>query len=100
METEIFGISVFSPWSQLAFAETLGLPYPLLSDFPDLTTIKQYGVENQIGSVKTAKRSYFIVDKNGIVRFKRVMHPLNPDAPFLSNQVLLDELQKINKGVD
>ncbi len=74
------------------------LSYPLLSDFPDLTTIKNYGVENRIGKVTTAKRSYFIVDKKGIVRFKRVMYPFNPETPFISNEVLFDELQKINKA--
>lgn len=98
METEVLGISAFSPFSQLAFATTLQLPYPLLSDFPDLRTIKRYGVENRIGKVTTAKRSYFIVDKNGIVRFKRVMHPFNPEAPFLTNRVLFDELERINRG--
>ena len=98
MEAEVFGISAFNPWSQLAFATTFGLPYPLLSDFPHLTTIKAYGVENQIGRVTTAKRSYFIIDKKGIVRFKWIKHPFNPEAPFLANEVLLDELQKINRG--
>lgn len=98
METEIFGISAFSPWSQLAFAKTMDLSYPLLSDFPKLDTIKKYGVENQIGNVTTAKRAYFIIDKNGIVRFKRIMHPFNPDSPSLPNKVLFEELQKINKG--
>jgi peroxiredoxin len=100
MDAEILAISVFSPFSQLAYAKTMDLPYPLLSDFPDAATIKQYGVEHQIGSVRTAKRSYFIVDKKGIVRFKRIMHPPNPDVPFLTNEVLFEELQKINKGVD
>ncbi len=98
MGAQILGISAFSPWSQLAFAKTMALPYPLLSDFPDLTTIKIYGVENQMGSVTTAKRAYFIVDKKGIVRFKRTLHPFNPEAPFLPNQVLFHELEKINKG--
>jgi peroxiredoxin len=97
METEILGITAFSPWSQLAWAKTMGLPFPLLSDFPNLETIKKYEVETQMGSVTTAKRAYFIVDKKGIVRFKRIMHPFNPDAPFLPNQVLFDEVQKINK---
>ncbi len=98
MQTEVLGITAFSPWSQLAWAKTMGLPFPLLSDFPNLMTIKAYDVETQMGSVTTAKRAYFIIDKNGIVRFKRIMHPFNPDAPFLPNQVLFDELQKINKG--
>jgi len=98
MDTEILGITAFSPWSQQAWAKTMGLPFPLLSDFPNLETIKKYDVENQIGSVTTAKRAYFIVDRKGIVRFKRIMHPFNAEAPFLTNQVLLDELKKINKG--
>ena len=98
MGTEVLGITAFSPWSQQAWAKTMGLPFPLLSDFPNLETIKRYGVETQMGSVTTAKRSYFIVDKKGIVRFKRIMHPFDPEAPFLPNQVLFDELEKINKG--
>ncbi len=98
METEIFGISAFSPWSQQAWAKTMGIPFPLLSDFPNLNTIRDYDVENQIGKVITAKRAYFIIDKKGIVRFKRILHPFNPEAPFLPNQVLFDELEKINKG--
>ena len=98
MGAEILAISAFSPFSQLAFAQTLGLPYPLLSDFPNLETIKKYGVENQIGRVPTAKRSYFIVDKKGILRSKRIMYPIDPRAPFFPNQMLLDELQRINTG--
>ena len=97
MDVEIFAISAFSPFSQLAYAKTMDIPYPLLSDFPNLETIKQYGVENEIGRVTTAKRSYFIVDKQGIVRFKRVLHPINPDEPFLSNEVLFNEVKKINQ---
>jgi hypothetical protein len=55
-------------------------------------------VETQMGSVTTAKRAYFIVDKKGIVRFKQIRYPFNPDAPFLPNEVLFKELEKINKG--
>jgi peroxiredoxin len=96
-ETEILGISVFNPYAQQAFAETLDLPYPLLSDFPQLKTIKKYGVEQKIGNVPTAKRAYFIVDKQGVVRFKRIMTPFDMDGPYLQNEVLLSELEKINK---
>jgi peroxiredoxin len=98
MDAEILAISAFSPWSQLAFARTMELPYPLLSDFPNLDTIITYGVENRIGQVPTAKRAYFIIDKQGIIRFKGVMHTINPKAPLFPNQVLLDGLKKINNG--
>jgi peroxiredoxin len=76
----------------------MGLPYPLLSDFPKLETIRTYGVPSQIGEVPTAKRAYFIIDKQGIVRFKEVMDTINPKIPIYPNQVLLDRLEKINRG--
>ncbi len=98
MDTEILGISIFSSYAQLAFAKTLALPYPLLSDFPSLETIKKFDVENQIGKITTAKRSYFIVDKSGIVRFKRIMYPIKPEASFLPNEVLFDALQRIKNS--
>lgn len=96
-ETEILGISVFNPYAQQAFAKTLDLPYPLLSDFPHLKTIKKYNVENQIGEITTAKRAYFIVDKQGVVRFKRIMTPFDVDGPYLENEALLHELDRINQ---
>jgi peroxiredoxin len=74
------------------------VPYPLLSDFPKLETIETYGVSSQIGQVPTAKRAYFIIDKQGIVRFKEVMDTINPKIPIYPNQVLLDRLEKINRG--
>ncbi|MFQ5931269.1 MAG: redoxin domain-containing protein [Nitrospiraceae bacterium] len=96
-DTEVLGISAFSPYAQQAFAKTLDLPYPLLSDFPHLKTIKKYDVEQKIGSIPTAKRAYFIVDKQGIVRFKRIVSPFDVDGPYLQNDVLFSELEKINK---
>ena len=75
----------------------MGLPYPLLSDFPTLETIRTYGVSGQIGEVPTAKRAYFIIDKQGIVRFKGVMDTIDPKMPIYPNHVLLDGLKKINK---
>ena len=96
-DTQVLGISVFNPYAQQAFAKTLDLPYPLLSDFPHLKTSKKYDVEQKIGSISTAKRAYFIVDKQGIVRFKRIVTPFDMDGPYLQNEVLLSELEKINK---
>jgi peroxiredoxin len=96
-ETQVLGISVFSPYAQHAFAKTLDLPYPLLSDFPHLKTIKKYDVEQKIGDIPTAKRAYFIVDKQGVVRFKRIMSPFDVDGPYLENELLLHELDRINQ---
>jgi hypothetical protein len=41
---------------------------------------------------RVALRSYFIVDKQGVVRFKKV---LAPKEPLLSNEALLAEVAKL-----
>ena len=67
-DVQILGISASNPFSQQTLAESLKLPYPLLSDFPDLQVIRSYGVlhAKQI----LARRSFFLIDKQGTVRGK------------------------------
>ncbi len=84
------GLSSNVRFSQQAFADFLKLNFPLVSDAPDLKTIDAYGV--LIPERKVAQRSYFIVDKQGIVRFKKV---LAPKEPLLSNEALLAEVAKL-----
>ena len=79
-------------FSQKAFADFLKLNFPLLSDFPQGAAAQAYGVYN--AERKLAVRSYFIVDKKGIIRYKRV---LKPGEALLSNDELLKEVEKINK---
>ena len=68
MNIQILGISSNNPFSQRTFADSLQLPYPLLSDFPHLNTIKSYAGLNKKWSSTTAQRAFFLVDKNGIIR--------------------------------
>ena len=84
------GISANVRFSQQAFADFLKLNFPLVSDAPDLKTINAYGV--LIPERSLAQRSYFIVDKQGVVRFKKV---LAPKEPLLSNEALLAEVAKL-----
>ena len=77
-------------FSQKAFADFLKLNFPLLSDFPDGKTTQEYGVFN--AERKLAVRSYFIVDKQGVVRYKKV---LAPKEPLVENDVLLAEVKKL-----
>ena len=90
MGAEVIGISANIRFSQQAFADFIKLNYPLLSDFPELKTIEAYGVLN--AERRIAQRSWFIVDKQGVIRYKKV---LAPKEPLLSNEVLLEELKKI-----
>ena len=77
-------------FSQKAFADFLKLNFPLLSDAPDLNTAQAYGVFN--ADRRLAQRSYFIIDKQGVVRYKKVLQPMEP---LLSNEQLLAEIAKI-----
>jgi len=84
------GISANVRFSQQAFADFLKLNFPLVSDAPDLKTIAAYGV--LVPERRLAQRSYFIIDKQGVVRYKKV---LAPKEPLLSNEAQLEEVRKI-----
>jgi peroxiredoxin len=72
LKAQVIGISVNDPFSNKAFAEKNRLPFPILSDYKR-EIIKTYGVETPdfagLKGYTVAKRSVFIVDKNGIVRY-------------------------------
>ena len=84
---EVLCISVDSYWSNKAFAEKLGVNFPLLSDFSK-DAAKNFGVLRAEGF---SERAYFVVDEKGIIRFKHVM-----DSPGkkLDNKELLKALGK------
>jgi peroxiredoxin len=90
---QVLGISADHIFSQKALAESLKLPYPLLSDFFDLGVIKRYGVlYGTVGKSdypqwagRAAKRSYFLIDREGIVRGKWIGEDL---ALFPSDEIL------------
>ena len=44
-----------------------------------------------------AKRSYIIIDKEGVVRYLNI-RPGNGPADLLSTETLLNEVKKVNKG--
>ena len=81
---QILGISADHTFAQKTFAESLQLPYPLLSDSSDLQVIRNYGVlwPHQIGPLRdagvvidhrpntAARRALFLIDQQGIVRGK------------------------------
>jgi peroxiredoxin len=72
LRAQVIGISVNDPFSNKAFAEKNRLPFPILSDYKREIT-KTYGVETPdfagLKGYTVAKRSIFIVDKNGVVRY-------------------------------
>jgi glutaredoxin-dependent peroxiredoxin len=67
----VLGISIDSPAANNAFAEKIGVTFPLLSDM-NLKVLKQYGIlklENiQKEEYGWAQRTTFVVDKQGVIR--------------------------------
>ena len=85
-ETVVFAISVDSVNSQSEFVKEYEIPYVHLSD-PKKIACKKYAGTNIAG---LAKRSTFIIDKNGIIQ--NVMREINVAS---HGQEILDSLKKI-----
>jgi peroxiredoxin len=69
----IAAIAVTATFSQMAFAKHLGVPFPLLSDW-GRETCAAYGVRYDVWKEHDglAKRSLFVIDGDGIVRYRWV----------------------------
>jgi peroxiredoxin len=95
LEAQVIGISVNDPFSNKAFAEKNHLPFPVLSDY-NREAIKAYGLEmpNFAGltGYTVAKRSIFIVDGEGIVRYAWVSDDPTVEPKY---QEIQDELEKL-----
>jgi len=90
VDTEIIGISTNVTFSQKAFADFLKLNFPLLSDAPDLKATEAYGVLNK--ERRLAQRSYFIIDKKGVIRYKKL---ISSGQPLVPNDELVEEIKKM-----
>ena len=85
-ETVVFAISVDSVKSQAEFVKEYNVPYVHLSD-PKKIACKKYAGTNIAG---LAKRSTFIIDKNGTIQ--DVMREINVAS---HGQEILNSLEKI-----
>ncbi len=92
---KVFGISTDSHHSHRVFKQQNSINYPLLSDW-NRTVSKAYGVEydrfGSFGLQGVTKRSVFLLDKDGIVRYKWVTE--DPKVPPDHKRVL-DEIKKL-----
>jgi peroxiredoxin len=71
---QVLGISVDTFFALKAFQDQQKLNFQLLSDF-NKQTIRDYGVFNDdmIGLKGIAKRAVFVIDRDGIVRYREVL---------------------------
>lgn len=66
-------VAVTATFSQMAFAERLGSDFPLLSDWGGKVA-DAYGVRYDVwkGHTGLAKRSVFVIDREGVIRYRWV----------------------------
>jgi peroxiredoxin Q/BCP len=81
----ILGVSIDAIKDQKKFAEKYSLPFPLLADV-DGKTAEAYGVMNNLGVMKLAKRQSFLIGPDG----KIVKHYDKVDPTAHSTEVLAD----------
>src|ERR1022692_4445736 len=62
VDTQVLGVSMDSPFSNKAFADQIGVTFPLLSDWGGETT-RQYGI--YLDKYKAARRVNFLIGKDG-----------------------------------
>jgi len=73
-DVQVLTISVDSPYTHKIFSERENYQFPLLSDFwPHGEVARRYGVFNE--TVGFADRGTFLVDRDGIVRFREHNSP-------------------------
>jgi peroxiredoxin len=89
--TQVLGISCDSPFTNEAWAKSLGsLSYPLLSDFwPHGVTALKYGVLRAEGF---PERAIFVIDKQGKITYVDV-HDISQQPPTDKIMQALDKLK-------
>jgi peroxiredoxin len=88
---QILAVSADNPFSQQTFAESLKLPYPLLSDFVERKVIRSYGIYND--KLMTAIRTFFLIDPQGVIRKKWVLE--NPQTTVVYSDTFLKDIEPI-----
>jgi len=68
-DTQVLGVSMDSPFSNHAFAESIGVTFPLLSDWGGETT-KKYGL--YMDKFKAARRVNFLIGKDGRIKEEQI----------------------------
>jgi peroxiredoxin (alkyl hydroperoxide reductase subunit C) len=89
-DTQVLGVSMDSSFSNKAWAEKIGVTFPLLSDWGGDVT-KDYGLYNP--QYKAARRATFVIDKDG----KVVELTMDRDAVDPTKTIDACQARKLNR---
>ncbi len=87
LDAQVLAVSVDSPFAQKLWAEQQNFNFPLLSDF-NKEVCQSYGafydvfVPGKLDLKGVAKRSAFVIDKEGIVRYAEILENPNNEPNY------------------
>ena len=90
---QVLGISVDSHYAHEAFSRQVGVSFPLLSDLSREVT-HHYGVRRREAS--TGGRAIFVIDRQGVVRYKHVSPNPGDMAQIPSHSPVFDVLATLS----
>ena len=95
LNAQVVGISVNDPFTNKAFAEANRLQFPILSDYTR-DTIRKFSVFHEdfagLKGYVAAKRSVFVLDSNGTVRYRWVSEDPGKQPDYEEVKKVLAEL--------
>lgn len=95
LQAQVLGISIDSPFAQKGFADLNKLNFPLLSDF-NRQAVRAFDIEdpNFAGGLLpgSAKRSVFVLDKDGRVVYKWVTDTASVEPPYTEVEAAVRKL--------
>jgi peroxiredoxin len=95
INAKVLGISTDTFFALKAWDDQQKLGFPLLSDY-NKEVIFSYGVVNpdMIGLKNIAKRSVFVLDKNGVVRYREVLEDARNEPDYARLNEVLSQIGK------
>lgn len=95
LKAQVVGVSVNDPFSNKGFAERNLLSFPLLSDY-NREIVRLYGIELKdfagLKGYSVAKRSVFILDKDGVVRYRWVSDDPGKEPDYKEIEAVLAQI--------
>lgn len=98
LDAQVLGISVDSPFALKMFAEKNNYNFPLLSDF-NKEVSASYGalydvfVPGKFDFKGVAKRSAFVIDKNGIIQYAEVLENAGEEPNYVAIKETLEKIK-------
>lgn len=95
MNAVVIGISVDPPFSNKAFKEQYKLNFIVVSDY-NREIVKKYNVYWEFPALPgyiLAKRAVFVIDKEGVIRYKWVSDDPTKEPPYQEIEKVVNEIK-------